>query len=73
MLWLTLADSDAVVDADSLALVEADSLALVEADWLALVEIDRATLADSLKDFTVLALTKTATNFFKVNGRPAKR
>ena len=37
MLWLTLADSDAVVDADSLALM-ADWLALVDADSLALVE-----------------------------------
>ena len=41
-----------------------DNDALTLATSKAEALIDRATLADSLKDFTVLALTKTATNFF---------
>lgn len=79
-----LCDSAACRDKDSLCIHAAvsltdasaklrdnDALTLVTVEAAAL--IDRATLADSLKDFTVLALTKTATNFFKVNGRPAER
>lgn len=79
-----LCDSATCRDKDSLCIHAAASLtdasaklrdngALTLATAEAATLIDRATLADSLKDFTVLALTRTATNFFKVNGRPAKR
>ena len=77
-----LCDSAACRDKDSLCIHAAISLTDASAKLrdndaltLATVEaaalIDRATLADSLadslKNFTVLALTRTATNFFKVS------
>lgn len=73
-----LCDSAACRDKDSLCIHAAVSLTDASAKLrdndaltLATVEaaalIDRATLADSLKDFTVLVLTRTATNFFKVS------
>ena len=79
-----LCDSAACRDKDSLCIHAAVSLtdtsaklrdndALTPATVEAAALIDRATLADSLKDFAVLALAKTATNFFKVNGQPAER
>lgn len=79
-----LCDSAACRDKDSLCIYVAVSLTDASAKLrdndaltLATVEaaalIDRATLTDSLKNFAVSVLTKTATNFFKVNGRPAER